>query len=430
VDILVNIFTNAYCIDILYSFIFYCTLQLLFKMLFAASKILTQNPVTALLQRRHLDMSLEHTLNQTISTLAPQQPDVPLSLLPDILPGQLQTVRQHGAILQLPPRPMFSDVTIATSTISLNWKVQDQSVDISSDRTLTFSLHCYADIPRKSRSKLTLSSGLAKTSTPESGFEEMSELSSESNNTFSSVPPSAMGSRNISLLGQPSLPGVNKDGVIKEELEESLPLKEDMKLPALVLHPPPSKNIASLIPEAIRLPKKKEDLADRPVVGLGSNGPRLEPIGKPPLTTQGTNRGGILNLPPLLMDKSAHLGSLRSVNTNTTSGVLADGEDENPNINPRHKNRKMIPQKSSHSDSHSTSSSSLSITSTGSGFTEYMDLGRYCEGFIFEEIYCGEDVSYLYSGAVSGASYYFRVRCHNAAGWGPWSDTVQCVTRQ
>ena len=362
-------------------------------------------------------MSLENTLDQSISSMAPQQPDVPLSLLPDILPGQVQTVRQHGAILQLPPRPMFSDIAIASTTISLNWKVLDQSVDISSDRTLTFSLHCYADIPRKSRSKLTFSNGLAKTSTPESGFEEMSELSSESNNTF----PSS--------LGPPSLPGINKDNVISEELEESLP-KEDMKLPELILHPLPSKNITSLIPEPIRLPKKKEDLSGRPLVGLGSSGPRLEPIGKPPLTSQGANRAGVLNLPPLVVDKSAHLGSLRSVNTNTTSGMLADAEDENLNMNTtRPMNRKIL-QKSSHSDSNSTLSSSVSITSGRSGFMDYLDLGRYCEGFVFEEIYCGEDLSYLYSGAVSGASYYFKVRCHNAAGWGPWSDAVQCVTRQ
>ena len=50
------------------------------------------------------------------------------------------------------------------------------------------------------------------------------------------------------------------------------------------------------------------------------------------------------------------------------------------------------------------------------------------KGFAFDEIYCGEDICFHYSGLLPGATYYFRVRCHNAAGWGPWSDTVKCTT--
>ncbi len=365
-------------------------------------------------------------MNETITgSLSPTQPDVALSLLPDIMPGQLQSVSQHGAILQLPPKPEFGDITMETSTIFLNWKVLDQSVGVSLDRTLTFSLHCYADIPRNSKNRLSLTSGLAKTSTPESGFEEMSELSSESNNTFPSLPPSVRGSRNISLLGPPSIQGNNQDGVIKEELEDQAVPKEDIKLPALVLRPTPSQGLGSLIPDPIRLPKKKEDSAALPqLVTSGTNSLKLGPIGKAPPTA--TSGGGVLNLPPLMLDKPAHLGSLRSVNT---SGVLADAEDENLNTNTVHKRRRQSFQRASQEESTSTSSSSMSITSTGSEVTDYVDLGRYCEGYVFEEIYCGEDPSYLYSGTVSGASYYFKVRCHNAAGWGPWSDTIQCVTR-
>ena len=348
------------------------------------------------------------------------KPDVPLSLLPDILPGQLQTVSQHGAILQLPPRPVFCNVMVATNTISLDWKVQDQNMDVSSDRTLTSSLHCYADIPSKSKSKLTFTKGLTKTSTPESGFEEMSELSSESNNTFPSVPPSLMGSRNMALLVQ-SRQGASQDAIIREESEEHSP-KEEVKLPALVLRPTPSKNIASLMPESIRLPQKKEDATTLPhLIGIGATAPRLGPIGKPPPTAPGTSGGGVLNLPPLLVEKPLHLGSLRSVNT---SGVVADSED-NVNTNTGNKNRKTGLQRAADS----ASSSSLSITSTGSGVNDCTYLGRYCEGFRFDEIYCGEETSYLYSGAVNGASYYFKVRCHNAAGWGPCSDTVQCISR-
>ena len=74
------------------------------------------------------------------------------------------------------------------------------------------------------------------------------------------------------------------------------------------------------------------------------------------------------------------------------------------------------------------SSSDLSTTSEELSINEHTNLGRLCCGYAFEEIYCGEQANFHYSGLVAGASYYFRVHCHNAAGWGPWSDTVKCMT--
>lgn len=400
---------------------------------FAASKILSLNPVTALLSRRHMDLSFEHALKQTItSPVCTIQPDVPLSLLPDITPGQLQTVNQHGAILQLPPRPQFSGVEVATNTISLDWEVQDQNMDVSSDRTVTFSLYCYGDIPNKSKSKLAFKKKLTKMITPESGFDEMSELSSESNNTFPSLPPSLMGSRNISLMAQQNFQAINQGGAIREEAEEQSP-KDDVKFPALILKPTGSKNITSLIPEPIRLPKTKDESTALPqLVGFGPPTSRLGTIAKPPPTALGTTSGGgVLNLPPLVVDKqdkSVHLGSLRSVNTSGVFGGSEDGEENSPHMSTVDESEHSEQRRVSHTDS-ASSSSSISLTSTGSRVTEYTDLGRFCEGYAFEEIYCGEERNYLYSGAVTGASYYFKVRCHNAAGWGPWSDTVQCTTK-
>ena len=93
-------------------------------------------------------------------------------------------------------------------------------------------------------------------------------------------------------------------------------------------------------------------------------------------------------------------------------------------------------EESEHSDQQRTSSqqgssssfSALSDEDDEMKASEYTDLGRFCRGYACEEIYCGEDPSFQYSGLVTGASYFFRVRCHNAAGWGPWSDTVKCKT--
>lgn len=84
--------------------------------------------------------------------------------------------------------------------------------------------------------------------------------------------------------------------------------------------------------------------------------------------------------------------------------------------------------KMSRTDSSSSFSDLETSEDLGTSQEEYVNVGRYCHGYAFEEIYNGEKANFHYSGLVSGATYYFRVRCHNAAGWGPWSDTVKCMT--
>ena len=376
------------------------------------------NPVSGLLSRRHADLSLERALSQTITSHPHSnvQPDVPLTLLPEITTSLLGTLNQHGAILQLPPRPQFKDSPqVATNTITLDWEVQDQNADVSSDRTLTFSLHCYSDIPYKTETKLTFRKKLRKLVTPESGFEEMSELSSESKSTFPSLPPSLLGSRNVSSLTQQDMevPAysslANRDHMITEEMEE----QESASDPALKSQD--RRTMPSLLPEPIRLPKRRDGtkLPQLVTQSAQSNSPLLH----------ASTSGGILNLPPLILSKQEQPLQLMSVQSvATTSGVF---EADN------HSGHMSAVDESDQSDPHKTSrpgsSTSLSELS-GDEVNEYTDLGRYCQGFAFEEIYCGGNTTFQYSGLVGGASYYFRVRCHNAAGWGPWSDTVKCMT--
>ena len=82
--------------------------------------------------------------------------------------------------------------------------------------------------------------------------------------------------------------------------------------------------------------------------------------------------------------------------------------------------------KTKENDSLSSSTSSLTTTTTTTATEHVTDLGRYCKGFAFEEIYSGKEMSFRYSGLIRGATYYFRIRCHNAAGQGPWSNTYRC----
>ncbi len=399
--------------------------MVVYLFIFIASKLLQLNPVSGLLSRRHMDLSFDRALKQT--TVSPQfrvQPEVPISLLPDILPGLNQTLSQHGAILQLPPKPQFNGIQVAPNTISLEWEAQDRNTDVSSDRTLTFSLHCYGDIPYKLKRKLTFKKRLSKMITPESGFE--SELGSESKNTFPSLPPSLLGSRNISLVTQTDK--LSNSGGVKENddtTDQAKILYEEPDGPdsdGLILKPVGSKNVPSLLSEAIRLPKKKEPKL--PQFQIQSANTSLNITNPVRLATVNSSRGGggggVLNLPPLVISQSdqiqQHEGSLHSV---TTSGVFGDSEDDD-----------HVDESDQQKVSQTDSTSSLSNSSTHEELkvTEHTEVGRFCQGYAFEEIYCGEDTGFQYSGLVAGASYFFRVRCHNAAGWGPWSNTVKCMT--
>lgn len=369
----------------------------------AASKLVKLNPVAGLLSRRHVDLSFERALRQTITS--PHfgvQPDVPLSLLPDITSNLIQSLNQHGAILQLPPKPEFSDIQVATNTISLEWGVQDHNTDVSSDRTLTFSLHCYGDIPYRLKTKLSFKKKLRKLVTPESGFEDMSmsEFSNESKNMFTSLPTTSLGSRNSSLVTQTN-----------QVEEESKTL------------------VSSLLPEPVRLPKRRTDETKLPQIATQSASASLNVQNLGQLSTlNGSSSGRILNLPPLIINKPEPAMPVSSVQTMTTSGVFDESDDaHSTHMSTVDESEASDQHKASH-NAESASSLSSELSSNETKVNEYTRLGRFCQGYAFEEIYCGEETNFQYSGLVAGASYFFRVRCHNAAGWGPWSDTVRCMT--
>ncbi len=301
-------------------------------------------------------------------------------------------------------------------------------MEVSSDRTLTFSLHCYGDIPCR-QTKLTFKKRLRKLVTPESGFEDMSELSSESKNTFPSLPPSLLGSRNISIVTQQDQDASSyirdRTQIIKEEAEEHNS------------EPQASRKVPSFLPEAIRLPKRREDTKLPQLVNqLAStslNVPRLSAIQDANAGTGSNSSSRILNLPPLIVSKTAageqalQLVSMQSV---TTSGVFEDSEEDgnSGHMSTVDESEHSDQPKGNLAESCSSSLSELSTSNDDRMMDEYSDLGRFCQGYAFEEIYCGEETSFQYSGLVTGASYFFRVRCHNAAGWGHWSDTAKCMT--
>ena len=405
--------------------------------------LLRLNPLTALLSRKHMDLNFDRSLKET--SHAPHctmQPEVPLSLLPDITPSLIDSLTQHGAVLQLPSRPHFQKTQIKANAISLVWKVHEQNTDVSSDRTLTYSLHCHADIPLKTKVRQNFKKRYVRgLVTPESGFEDMSELSSESKNTFPSLPPSLLGSRNISLVrlqGKSS----NQNGPSESHVVDKDTESQEQSNNNLVLKPTPGNNIASLLPEPIRLPKPSTAATSVKLLQLSVNSPdtSINATDKNTRNSTKTNTSmadhatAVLNLPPLVIT-SKHSESDTELMSITTSGVFADSEDATSpcgDVDESSAGRMSTLGESGEIEmpkmSRTDSSSSFTDTSDELNENEYTNVGRFCHGYAFEEIYCGEKPTFHYSGLVPGASYYFRVRCHNAAGWGPWSDTVKCMT--
>ena len=397
------------------------------------------------------------------------QPDIPLSLLPDITTNLAQTLNQHGAILQLPPKPWFVDIQVNGNAISLQWDVSDQASDITADRTVTFSLYCFADVPFKMKGKLNFKRRLlrvGKLATPESGFEDMSE-GCESKTSFPTLPASLLGSQNISLVtvgsGDARKPSEaftsssQKPRLAPEDAKESVPKHDDSVSTSyktttttttttntsttdqesapkktIVLKPSAGKKTL-LLPEPIRLPKPTE--------------PTTTEVKLPPHVVQSTAGAGrplanrtlqlhhastVLNLPPLIVGKSERSrDSETELVSITTSGVFGDSEDTQcapspttPKMSTVEEDKVSDGQNLKRTDSSSTDSDS----SADCNVNAFTSMGRFCKGYAFEEIYCGEKLNFHYSGLVPGTTYYFRVRCHNAAGWGPWSDTIKCMT--
>ena len=134
--------------------------------------------------------------------------------------------------------------------------------------------------------------------------------------------------------------------------------------------------------------------------------------------------GALLNLPPLVQKKEtatdSHCQALSNSDLLTASNVSGETADIESGT-PQAKKVLTVNEPDSLSSS-ATTLNSATITTAGN----VNDLGRYCKGYAFEEIYSGRERMFHYSGIVRGATYYFRLRCHNAAGTGAWSNTYKC----
>lgn len=373
-----------------------------------------------------MDASFDLALKQSVQGLnVPSPCDIPLTFIPDIEPGMAQTLGKHGAVLQLPPKPWFVDVSVRDSAISLHWDAtQEQSSDVTGDRTLTYSLHCYADVPFKMKAKLHMKKrflSVGKLVTPESGFEDMSVYSAESSEHIGSFPSlscSVVGSQNASHVtmgsrNQPSdlvshaeagdfnaehkqaiadhdttkLENERQKGLTTENRTKTGELGGDKtrrddnehspakakdaslspKRPGLVLKPTAARNLTALLPEPIRLPE-----------ATGRENPKLPQTAKPPRggsklsTSHDTQPATVLNLPPLIVTKDRDAQKDLVCESVTSVGVVLDAMDTPTPLNPRGEDGASDVTKTILSESSST----LSVSSTEYEDNQYTNMGR------------------------------------------------------
>ena len=339
-------------------------------------------PITSLLAGRHLEQVFTAITMDTyhVPQQITNQPEVPLSLIPDVTPQVTQLLQQHGAVLQLPNCPNFTVVIVTSNNISLQWSLSDTE-DVTKDTTINYSLEYHSKLP------ITItrynSSRKSHMTSVESGFDDTST------NSSSDYKSSQWGG-NISMVTASSTPHKGShDPDIPEHCDEGKPRRL-----ADLLDANGKDVISSLLPVPVYLPTKPGEL---PAI--------VTTVTKP--TRQDSS--SVLNLPPLKSSVAA-IPPVDHV-SNTTSGVFAESEDSVPMAT---RTRGETP----------TSDDDSNISTHTSNYT---NIGRHSNGMQFEEIYHGNATQYNYSNTVNGACYYFRLRCHNAAGWGPYSDIIKCT---
>ncbi len=144
------------------------------------------------------------------------------------------------------------------------------------------------------------------------------------------------------------------------------------------------------------------------------------------LTRSIKTSGALLNLPPLLQQKETSTTDDNLHGTVSNSDLLSNSNLSRDMGDIETDTPRTRGTLNNDNDSLSTSTSSVTTTATATATENIVDLGRYCKGYAFEEIYSGRETSFRYSGIIRGATYYFRICCHNAAGQGAWSNTYKC----
>jgi len=355
---------------------------------FTVARLQGLSPITSLLAGRHLEQVFSTVTmdTYTIPHQATNQLEVPLSLIPDVTPQVVQLLQQHGAVLQLPTCPTFTDVMVTSDCIKLYWSLCDTE-DVAMDTTMMYSLEYHLKVPPTLLVRHDSSSRKSHmaTNSVESGFDETS--------TSSDYRSSQQGVSMVTMIsGGGHMTSHDLDTPELINNTEIRPIRDV---------------ISSLLPTPVHLPT----LPNKGTGELPSIVATKQLHYREQFNQSEQRDSSVLNLPPL---KTATATPPVDHVSNTTSGVFAESEDSVPMATRPYRE--------------SPSSGDGSTLSTHT--SNYANIGRHSNGIPFQQIYHGNDTQYIYTNPIQGACYYFRLCCHNAAGWGAYSDIIKCTVSE
>ena len=322
----------------------------------------------------------------------PPEDTLSISLPPEASLGLSNVVSSHGIVLQLPPKLRFVNVVVLKERILLQWSVVTSAGVLPQEASpnWTFTVECYTHLPKGHPSRHKQANSLS-TPSHESGYEDIS-----------TGPSGSVSMVTVGSLRGPSLPSAvsksreNPHSPTKELREEDISTLElDITNDQKMDNVRSNEKSKTLLSEAIRLPKPTE-----------------------PKQVNSSDMLPALNRSPLARhthdDRHRRRHICHTGSDSDSSGVYADSEESVTKVTNMGNSLGLPPLRTS-------------PLPKGSGVVSNCNLSDPTwVGRSFVQIYNGKDQLFTLKGIHLKAKYYFRVRCYNSTGWGPWSDVIKC----
>lgn len=370
--------------------------------------------VTALLERHHMDSSLDVLLRVEVGCIDPS-PHTAITLhLPIDAGGALMNnISHHGSIQCAPPRPGFVHVDVEPQRITLSWAPLDHAGRPleGTGRGWTYTLQCYnrATKGQMHPRSLLMSPQMGNSPNPrytpslESGFEDVSVGPSGS----ASMVTVGSAVQDASKNSKPqSLPQTHTSMLSEDDTSAAQEVCAICHLNPTSPGPPP-------LSKTIRLPLPTNMSPSARLVSSPATGEPAQPLNLPPLIT-GAVTSEVRSTSDTLSNDSGSDSSGDYANSLTVAKIATD-------IHPPVTSLGLPP---------------LRMSSMGGVSDRPHPVAEECApkeyewvGMPFEQVYSGADTLFTYTRVISSVTYYFRVRCYDNNRWGPWSAVIKCCPR-
>ncbi|KAI6654876.1 Lys-63-specific deubiquitinase BRCC36 [Oopsacas minuta] len=330
-----------------------------------AERLLTVNPVTLLLSRHHMDEVMSRVLMLNLASLSHNEPPIPMSLPKSTSDNLKGLITTHGDVLQLPGEPWFTDVRVGPKKIHIEWEAISIPEKGDQKKNKSFSLHFFASLKNAKRQAISEDLNHSKHLMEYVGWRARSQRG----NRAEGVTEVDSGVHSASIDYSNSSQG-----------RHSIP---PVQPDEAVLPPPSASNHHSSHSSFESFPQTPS--SQRPI-----------------------------KLPPLIKVKTQE--ESRSI----LEGSFNFQDETTPLDHPV-----ILPERGQEE----SGCSDESVSSQGSDFNRFEYDHERSPATPYQEAYSGTESRFTHKNLIAGGTYYYRVRCKNSAGWGPWSKVLKCTTK-